>query len=373
MLLNVDNAAQWMKERGLLTAADVVDGRVLITDAGRRNRNLKVTRGPTASGYVIKQAPDGGLGRTSTIAAEASFYRSSTTDPGMAAVRPTVPALVQYVESSQVLVIELLPDAVPLWAFWTSDESIADRTAAARLLGSALAALHGSTPAPRNDSAWLRPAPPWILGVHRPAARVFEHISPANLRALRILQQNPDVCRSLTDLHDNWRSSAPIHNDVKSDNLLVWKSGDEVQLRIVDWELIQQGDPLWDVAGAFCDVWVHWIAAIPLASSKDMEEALKEGRHQLSAFFPAVRAFWSAYRQQALTGREQWDAMLQRAIRYAAARLIQSAYEQSQDAIDLPNASVVMLQVAANVLTDPESAQLHLLGIPPSLTLALQS
>jgi Ser/Thr protein kinase RdoA (MazF antagonist) len=375
LLLTVDNATQWLLERKLLTTADIVDGRVLIADAARRNRNLRVTRGtePTA-GYLIKQAGESGRDYTQTIRSEAAFYRFCDRDSLAAPLRTFVPGFVDYVESSGTLVIELLEHAVPIWTFWASGASDEVRTAAARNLGEALACLHATWRLP-DDSARL-PGPlssdaPWILGVHRPRPSILERISAANLQALKILQSNPRVTDALDALRNSWMVSTVIHNDIKSDNVLVWQTPDgECQLRLVDWELVQAGDPAWDVAGVFTDIWMHWISGIPFGANRAPEEALADAHQQLSTLFAANRAFWSAYRKRALGDREAWTTLLERAVRYAAARLIQSAYEQAQDAPLLPNSSVAMLQVAANVLQDADTAQVHLLGIPPSLSFA---
>jgi hypothetical protein len=50
-------------------------------------------------------------------------------------------------------------------------------------------------------------------------------------------------------------------------------------------------------------------------------------------------------------------------VRGAAARLVQTAYEHAFGVLSLSNESVLMLQLAANVLSDPEAAAEHLFGL----------
>jgi hypothetical protein len=56
--------------------------------------------------------------------------------------------------------------------------------------------------------------------------------------------------------------------------------------------------------------------------------------------------------------------MLLRAVAFSAARLIQSAYEISSGSDSLAGPPVVLLQIAANLLVEPERGQIELYGIP---------
>jgi len=73
---------------------------------------------------------------------------------------------------------------------------------------------------------------------------------------------------------------------------------------------------------------------------------------------PAMRAFWSAYRLASPRG-----PALRRTIELAAVRLLQSAVERSQG-LAAPSAHVVALvQLAGNMLRDPDDAALSLIGL----------
>ena len=372
LLLSVDNATPWLLERALIGVADIVDGRLAVVDAARRNRNLRVTR-EHGRGYLIKQPAEGDRGHASTVEIEAMFYRFCSRDAGAAALRPFVPAFVDYVEPG-ILVVELLDRALPLSTWYAPGVEAELRTCAAAQLGDALACLH-TTVSPTNLQRQM-PATfcgdaPWVLSLHRPRPAVLERISAANVQTIKILQGHRAAAAALDRLRLSWSGTAVVHNDVKGDNVLVWPVDGvpPCAVRLVDWELVQCGDPAWDVGGVFTDMWMHWISVVPFSAGRKPEDVLDSANQQLSSFFPAARAFWSAYRRRALQDRDEWAPFLQRAVQMAAARLVQTAYELAQEAATLPNASVAMLQVAVNVLDDPDTAQIHLLGIPPSLTL----
>ena len=65
------------------------------------------------------------------------------------------------------------------------------------------------------------------------------------------------------------------------------------------------------------------------------------------------------------------NATLLRAVAFSGARLVQTAYEVSQAANTMPAQSVLLLQVSANLLADPESAQVQFYGIPQTFRATL--
>ena len=73
---------------------------------------------------------------------------------------------------------------------------------------------------------------------------------------------------------------------------------------------------------------------------------------------PAIHDFWSAYRVANPLG-----PTLRRVVELGAVRLLQTAVEHAQDLV-VPTAHVVTLvQLADNMLRDPEDAALTLLGL----------
>jgi thiamine kinase-like enzyme len=62
---------------------------------------------------------------------------------------------------------------------------------------------------------------------------------------LRHIQKNDSFCRVIRDTMQNWQSDNLIHGDLNSNNILLGKSG---AIKLIDWELCQIADPLWDIA-----------------------------------------------------------------------------------------------------------------------------
>ena len=366
-MLTVDNAISFLLDRQLVDVKDIVDGDLKIVDAARRNRNLRVTRrsGPN---YLIKQPDPGEHSARRTLTTEARFYAFCQQDPRAAPLLGLIPRLFQFDPEQAILVTELLQASVTLREYYASLGTDRFPNDVSERIGCALATLHrtcriaelGDSPVLGRLASFV----PWILTVHKPGPEMLANLSPANTLTLKILQQDASLTRALDTLRLEWRTDTLIHNDVKSDNVLLVEENGAVEVRFVDWELVQIGDPAWDLGGLFHDVLVRWVQSMPASSARTPDEQLAEAQLPLALVKLVIRGVWSGYQSTAgLTGDSAAEILV-RSISCAAARIIQSAYEYSNNAPSLSNHAVVMLQVCANVLADPAAAALNLFGLP---------
>jgi hypothetical protein len=359
-VLAQEDVAQYLLERGLIGPEAVLDGDLTIRDASSRNRNFRVeTR--HGAGYILKQ----GLTQEAiaTVAHEASVYHRLSS--GADALNGHVPRFFGYDASHGVLALELVRDAEDLRTLHLRTGRFSAGPSAT--VGSALGLLHGTTELPAGESP---PAPPpWVLWVHRPDARVFRDISSAGLELIRIVQNSAGFPRALDDLGADWTPTALIHGDVKWDNCLVSSAEDgREEVKLIDWESASAGDPAWDIGSALSHYLSFWLFSIPVTGAVPPERFPELARYPLDAMKPALAACWIAYADaRGLAPAAAADELV-RAVRFAGARLVQTAFEAAQMMQQITSAVVLHLQLALNILTRAEEATTMLLGI--SLTRA---
>ena len=374
-MLDVDTATPYLVAQGLIDSAAIIDGELTITSVARRNRNLRV-QGPAGKSYLIKQADGAALADDLTLQHEAAFYAFCHQHLGDTQFPKILPRLVCFDPLVPLLILELLGDAIPLYQYCharTADEFPRE---AARALGRALGTVHatfrGQRPAGDGNLRWLPCDAPWILQAHQPSLDWLSTISAAGYNALQIVQARRTWVRRLDRLGDLWQPETLIHNDVKGDNVLVIPpkpgvAGTSIEIRLVDWELVRYGDPAWDLAGALQDFVVFWVNTLPLgADTTDarLDAIVSRGPYPWPVIQAALRALWQGYRGTAGMERDSASALLLRAVQFSSARLIQTTMEMTQDRASVPSQAILLLQIAANLLQDAESAQIRFYGIP---------
>jgi hypothetical protein len=367
-MLDVDTATPYLIDQKLIDPDAVLDGELTVVSAARRNRNLRVEAG--AGGFLVKQPDDPTQGGHSTLLSEANFYAFCQKEPAAAVMANVLPRLIFFDPHRSLLSLELLVAASSPWQrFWAAGPQAFPHEIGRRI-GRMLGVVHRTfrDPAVLDDPAlaWLSPAVPWVMMVHKPSPELLSTISPANYQTLRILQTEGRFGESLDGLRGEWCPETVIHADVKSDNILVCPpappevEGDSV--RLVDWELVQRGDPAWDVAGVLQDTVMFWISG--MTGSGDLNALVASASFPWVVLQAYLRAFWLGYRRAAGLTADLANATLARAVGFSGARLVQTVYEVSQAASTMPAQSLLLLQVSANILADAESAQIHFYGIP---------
>jgi Ser/Thr protein kinase RdoA (MazF antagonist) len=337
----------YLLRRGLLEPEAVVGGEVTVREVSRRNRNFAVLASDGPS-YLIKQ------GRSEegaeTVAREAAVYEELLARG--VEIRSHLAGFLGYDPGEGVLVLELLQDAEDLGG--RHHRLDAFPAALGGALGSLLGTLH------REMRATYPEAPtPWVLSLHRPDTGVFRDVSAANLELIKILQAADGLGDRLDELRDGWRVETLMHQDLKWDNCLV--AADD-RLHLVDWEVAVAGDPHWDLGSALAQYLSFWLFSIPVTGSEPPARFPALARYPLDAMKGALRACCEGYAEAA--GSTAFDEeALERAVAYAGARLIQTAFEASQFGQQLDSAAVLHLQLGANLIQRPDAAAGRLLGL----------
>lgn len=355
----------YLLQHNLISAQSIVEGDLAVVDASRRNRNCKVIseRGPS---YLLKQGvgPDG----IETVAREAAVYQCLQSTNATLGFARYLPRFFGYDPKEQILIIEFLRDAQNLREY--HDRRGRFPVAIAAEIGAALGTLHRLDWMERErewNAGSFEIQPPWVLSMHRPNLAMLQQLGSATVQAIKIIQRFPEFCELLDGLSNEWANKTPIHFDIKWDNWLIVarQSGSrKPDLRIVDWELAGVGDPCWDVGSVFNDYLSYWLASIPITGETPPERFTELARHPLGKMRPAIRSFWQSYARRMELDAATSAEWLLRAVKYAAARLVQTACESLYNSVKLTGNVVCSLQVSMNILRRPQEAIVQLLGIP---------
>jgi Ser/Thr protein kinase RdoA (MazF antagonist) len=366
MILTRNNLADYLLERGLLSFESVVDGNLMVVEASRRNRNFKVIR-KNHPGYFVKQIKEWEPQSIATLQCEATCYWLAQNDPRLSETDlvQLMPRYYFYDSSRHALVTELLPDGENLSEYHRRLGKFPMEIA--RQLGRRLGGYH------RDAGEGLKESPhasvftrkvPWVLSVHQHSALLFNPLSAANARLLEIVRAYPEFQERLDALRAEWQVNGLIHGDMKWDNCLVCaedQENGESALKVVDWEMADLGDVCWDVGAIFQAYLSFWISSIPSTGEAPSPELIARAQYPLEEMQPAIRAFWETYAESFEAAKRQ--ELLERSMKYGAARMIQTAYEWMYYSQQVTASTLYLLQVSMNILKNPTEAISSLLGL----------
>ncbi|HEU4325177.1 MAG TPA: aminoglycoside phosphotransferase family protein [Roseiflexaceae bacterium] len=361
MVLSATTLAHYLLERGLIDPEGAVDGDLVIVDASSRNRNFKVIRRGQPS-YFVKQA-HGDPQSIEFLQREAACYRRAGSEPGFAALAPMVPRYHLYDPQRHLLVLALLPKGENLAEHHRRLGSFPIPTAAR--LGEQIGTYHRLvTPdAGQGGPGALPCAVPWILSSHRLAASSLHEPGRANQQVLAIIGRYADFHSKLDTLREQWQCDCFIHGDMKWENCLVCPQESDTAISIIDWETADLGDACWDVGAIFQAYLTFWIMSIPIRNDIPPARLLQEAAYPIEAMQPALRAFWLAYAQARQLAPDRQRETLARSTGYAAARMLQTAYEYMYHSPLITPNGLALLQVSLNILTDTKGAISDLLKL----------
>ena len=341
----LDDAA-WVQDTlvalGIVQSTQLVHDEVFVIDATRRNRNwiVNINRRPVA---VV----------CSRTHATADAFRAEVDLHGQLAssdhLAQHVPPLLASDAEQRLLAFTHVGSAIDGWALHAQEMEPPLRFATQ--FGALLAAVHSNS---ESFSGVLGAATPWVLSIHRPPLEMTRSLSTASFELLRQIQSDLTLCHALDMAADSWRSTSLIHGDVTWANVLV--TGNCSELHLVDWELAQRGDPLWDVAGmlgAYLVFWVHARRSPPAPG------------HSLAGLRLAAGLAWQRYCALVRPDVLQ-DATVEKLAALVAARMLRSAYETTQALDRFSQHAVHLLFLASRLAEDPHGAAHDLMNVEAS-------
>ena len=350
--------------QGLLDPEALVESGLSIRRIAGRNSNFIIELA-NGSGYLLKQAVDAEKASFLDNEARVYTYLSGYNDQ----FTRYIPPLQSYNEDEHILVLGLLPSARQLGEHLVRTGRFS--TMIARQLGRMLAALHrrGSHDRANNPVTLATRPVPWVLSIHRPHIELYRLASQANLNLIAKIQMFPDLCDHIEALKQTWQPLALIHYDLKLENMLVvpaTKAGQSrLTVRLVDWEMAGIGDPCWDIGSVFGAVLSFWLHSMPFSGDGAQGLSPEFARFPLQRARSALLNFWISYERGMQFAPSISNDCLLRSTSFAAARLVQSVFEQCQVMTQLPGTALNALQLSSNILHKPLEAAVHLLGLQP--------
>lgn len=359
MRLALEHLHLYLLDKGFITPASLVSGDYLATQVQTRNAIFRVKR-QNAKSLFIKQLTAFEPNSTYVLQKDATCLWLIKNHPAFARLSDYVPDYIGFDPEKQVLVTEYLADASNLEEYARQHQGVFPerlRTELAAMLAAYHFPLDAELLAHRSVQFFSQQTP-WVLNMvdNDPSTQQLLQ-NPSVRPVLEAVLGSPEFRQALAAVRHEWVATSLIHGDMKWMNLLLHPDEGAQKLKVIDWEFADIGDPLWDVAGIFQDLISSAVLYSPaLANGASLLAGLNLAA--LREVWPLLEHFWLAYLAQTALGPALPDYDLAKALRYTAARLVQSAIERNLSLPTLQPVVIKLLQVSyAMLLGQEELAQ----------------
>lgn len=360
MLLSTENLCHYLLDRNLIDRHTVMSGDFSTVSEPTRNNIFKVLS-RTGRNLFIKQVSNFNAHALSILKREAKAYHFISSNPEYAELAALIPTFIDYDKDRHVLVVGYLPDHTSVHEYYFSQQRVIPEFTAKQ--AEIMTLFHFPVPAHADTSAFPRLLP-WIMLINDNGPHYFQPNSNNDL--VGMIRGNNELMEMLTALKSEWQQTSLIHGDIKWTNFITPKTAtDASQVKLVDWEIADIGDPWWDVAGFLQSFLSTWLFGFD--NLKPAEHKLLDSMHafDIEQVKPAAAYFWKTYIQRMNIPAAEEQAALVKTMKYTAARMLQTSIEGIVQTPQVFPNNVRIVQVAFNILKSPEMAAQELFGILP--------
>jgi len=366
VLLSYENIAHYLLEKGLIDLESIVRGEFSVRDQSSRNANFAVNR-EYRPAYLVKQVRAHDQEKRETLRIEATCYWLANNDEAYQVLRGFLPRYYEYDYLHHILVLELLTEVQSLHDYYYRGAGTFPAIIAQKL-AELLASYHkhdlGAFEGQRSFSLFKK-RKPWVFtfteeGLHDWLNNPM--LGNAEKQSVKLILEHPEFMKHLRQLGEEWEAKSLIHGDIKFPNFLInsdFESDSQPDIRLIDWELADIGDPLWDVAAIFQNYLSLWLNA-EIGQRYHPAETMSVSLESLQ---PSMRAFWTRYVELACWSPSEARQKLEKSLRYTALKLVHTCFESVQGVNDMSLYGAKTLQLSLNLLNQPDVAIGDLLGI----------
>ncbi|MGL5077424.1 MAG: phosphotransferase [Waterburya sp.] len=249
----------------------------------------------------------------------------------------------------------------------------------AQVVGTNLAKIHSTTYQKQQQREFLAQylrlematqPPSCIRRINTISPRIFAEICPDGLDFYRLYQRFPSLNQAVIELYEHLQPACLTHNDLTLDNFIVDTALNldtdlEIrpeQVKIIDWEFINWGDPAVDLGMIVSQYLAEWLNSLVADRNLDLNTTLSLATCPLEKITPSLEAFLQAYLAQFPQILEDRPDFVSRVVQLAGIGILKRMEFYVGRHYHFHNDALCKLQVAKTLLCEPEQGITTLFG-----------
>lgn len=356
MYLTSSSLVSWLIQRGLLRPSAITGGQFAVQELEHHNRGFRVYR-PAEEPIYVKQLREFDQPNIQCLKREAAFGTALANCQTADWLKSHTPEFLNYDARHHAVTVRLISQTINL------HECMEQLLLIPGLLSCQVGATIASFQSSECD-AILASIPteilpckaPWILSFH--IDQGAGSLSPQNEQFLAGLKHDRLLTDSLDELREDWSATSLMHGDLKWNNVLVQQRGgtnSADEWFIIDWEMVDRGEPLWDLATMVQCWWHYWILSTPPDQLSDFDTLQVQRRQAFDETRSSMDGLWIGYVETLKLHGSTYDDCRLRLATMAAARMLQSVYELLNTGGVAAEYVELMVEMSRRVFADPGS------------------
>jgi thiamine kinase-like enzyme len=365
MLLTESNIVHYLLDCGLFDKASYENGKFSCHSGNSRHKNYIVNKNFENNRYFIKQALGSTTEKILSLEREGLFYKTALADEVFLLLQKYLPVFLHYDKRNAILVLEYLADYTSIYDKFLHLQSL-DNNVVGIALADALFLLH-NIPSEAikklTDANVITISKPWILTLseiklQQPNAAQ----SNAEAAVLQLIYNMPGFINLIEDAVKLWQPTCIVHGDSKLNNFIIKADKQKIDnsfLTLIDWELFNTGDPLWDIATVFQSALTTWVI-----NEDPIYKINKEGgTFDYENMQNFISVCFNNYAAAHKWDKAEKQTKLEKCTIFTALRLLHNCFETTPHAHTLRPYSARLVQLSYNILISPLKAAQQVLGI----------
>ena len=349
MRLTKKNITHYLLDKGFLEPISFMSGDYMLTQTQSRNSIFKIEQ-QDQKGLFVKQLITQDATNSYLMQKDATSHYLIHQSELYKETAKHIPDYYGYDPYQNILVTEYFANTKNVHEVTYRDQKLS--TTHARKMAHILASFHFDiSDEIKNNSSlqFFSKQLPWILNTGQ-----LLNSNPNGITnsVIAEIHKHQDLVKKIEKVAAQWETTSLIHGDIKWMNFIVMANNEDVKL--VDWEIADLGDPLWDVAGVFQSYFSAWVLSFNNQNIQQHQQTKGTEFLSIENITPVVKVLWDAYAEKQSFNKEEARKKLIKTLSYMAVRMIQTAFENNMAHQHLYANSVRILQFCNHILDDAE-------------------
>jgi hypothetical protein len=371
-VLSVDNVLEYLKQQQICSSDQFLTEPIKSKEDKNNAIHLTVNTSGNNSYIVTQEHFQADADMSWRPKYEYLLYKLIANFSKLEPIQALIPELVKLDSENSIIVMRYLSNQLSLDEFYQRNNNYP--TQIATFLGNHIAKFHRLTfnkleykefLVKQTGNEHLGDKPNLLRTLERVGPGIFSDICSDGIEFYKLYQRFPSLHQAVVELDNSYRSTCLIHGYLRLSRYLL-ENQDAIttstQVKLTNWENLNWGDPAFDLGVLIANYLQLWLDSLYVDSDTDLKLALSLATCPLEKIQPSLSALLQGYLAEFPEIIHEKTDFINRVVQFAGLNLIKFIQYSVERQEPFGNKDICTLQVAKNLLCQPEQSRSTVFG-----------